>query len=119
MSRTYGPNHDMHCEAEFIAGPMLWTNCGCAERLVRPPMTVADVAARLEALGYQPTDGITVHEDQETDMTTTAAPVCTASGGDPATATVVTLPCGCQDVHYSDGTICFEHAHIECDGEPR
>lgn len=29
---------------------------------------------------------------------------------------LVDLPCGCQDVLYADGTICFEHAHAECGG---
>ncbi len=31
---------------------------------------------------------------------------------------LVDLPCGCQDVHYADGTVCFEHAHVDCDGTP-
>src|SRR5258708_30084151 len=29
-----------------------------------------------------------------------------------------TLPCGCQDVIYADGTIDREHDHVECDGAP-
>lgn len=32
--------------------------------------------------------------------------------------TLVDLPCGCQDVHYADGTVCYEHAHVECNGAP-
>lgn len=32
--------------------------------------------------------------------------------------TLVDLPCGCQDVQFADGTACFEHAHVECDGTP-
>jgi hypothetical protein len=26
------------------------------------------------------------------------------------------LDCGCSDVYYTDGTVCYEHNHIECDG---
>lgn len=29
-----------------------------------------------------------------------------------------TLPCGCQDVHYSDGSVDLEHDHVQCDGTP-
>lgn len=29
-----------------------------------------------------------------------------------------TLPCGCQDVHYSDGSTDREHDHVQCDGTP-
>ncbi len=48
-----------------------------------------------------------------------AHPVCTGHRLHPAdTATYVDLPCGCQDVHYADGTVCFEHAHVDCDGTP-
>lgn len=28
-----------------------------------------------------------------------------------------TLPCGCQDVYYVDGTVCFEHNHVRCGGQ--
>jgi hypothetical protein len=37
--------------------------------------------------------------------------------GEPA-FTLVDLPCGCQDVHYEDGTVDREHDHVECDGTP-
>lgn len=30
---------------------------------------------------------------------------------------LVDLPCGCQDIHYADGTSCLEHNHVECDGK--
>lgn len=56
-------------------------------------------------------------------MTTTSAPSCTAKHRvgerEIADNTLVDLPCGCQDVHYVDGTICFEHAHVECDATPK
>ena len=31
---------------------------------------------------------------------------------------IVDLPCGCQDVYYDDGSIDYEHDHVECDGTP-
>ena len=47
-------------------------------------------------------------------MTTT--PVCTVHDAEPRSASfrTVDLPCGCQDIYYADGTVCFEHAHAEC-----
>ena len=35
---------------------------------------------------------------------------------DKADYVLVDLPCGCQDVHYADGRIDYEHDHVECDG---
>jgi hypothetical protein len=35
---------------------------------------------------------------------------------EPGTYKLVELPCGCQDVHYADGTIDREHDHVECPG---
>lgn len=35
----------------------------------------------------------------------------------PAVA-LVDLPCGCQDVYYSNGNVDREHDHVECDGKP-
>jgi hypothetical protein len=32
---------------------------------------------------------------------------------------MVDLPCGCQDVFYTDGTACYEHNHVDCDGTRR
>ena len=29
-----------------------------------------------------------------------------------------TLPCGCVDIHYTDGTVDREHDHVICDGLP-
>lgn len=26
------PDHDEDCEAEFVGGPNLWTECGCSDR---------------------------------------------------------------------------------------
>jgi hypothetical protein len=34
-------------------------------------------------------------------------------------AEVVDLPCGCQDVRYVDGTVCHEHNHVVCEGQPK
>ncbi len=52
-------------------------------------------------------------------MTTRARPVCTGDHHNRLADvgfSYVNLPCGCQDVHYADGTVCFEHAHVDCDG---
>ncbi len=54
-------------------------------------------------------------------MTTQTRPACTAHSRDLVSNdrfTYVELPCGCQDVRYADGTVCFEHAHVDCDGTP-
>jgi hypothetical protein len=32
-------------------------------------------------------------------------------------AVLVDLPCGCQDVHYEDGSVCYEHTHVICLGK--
>ncbi len=45
-------------------------------------------------------------------------PACTAHRRINVGARLVDLPCGCQDVHYNDGTICHEHNHVDCDGPP-
>lgn len=46
------------------------------------------------------------------------APECCTGDGRPASATEVyarvDLSCGCQDVVYADGTVCYEHNHVEC-----
>lgn len=51
------------------------------------------------------------------DTRTALPPPCT---GDLTPQTVphvlADLPCGCQDVHYADGTRCYEHNHVQCDG---
>lgn len=35
---------------------------------------------------------------------------------DPMDYELVSLPCGCQDVHYADGRVEREHDYVECDG---
>lgn len=46
-------------------------------------------------------------------MTTADRPPCTGTCSGPV-ADLITLPCGCVDVHYLDGTICYEHNHVRC-----
>ncbi len=54
-------------------------------------------------------------------MSSQTRPACTGCASDRADeleVRYVDLPCGCQDVHYAGGTVCFEHAHVDCDGTP-
>jgi hypothetical protein len=51
-----------------------------------------------------------------TDDTKAAQPACTGSCGGPEVR-LDDLPCGCQDVQYVDGTVCYEHNHVICDGK--
>lgn len=38
---------------------------------------------------------------------------CLASHGMPADR-FIELPCGCQDVVFLDGSVCYEHDHVIC-----
>jgi hypothetical protein len=48
---------------------------------------------------------------EETRTATPCTGTCTGEA-----AREVTLRCGCVDVHYVDGTVCYEHNHVECCG---
>jgi hypothetical protein len=48
---------------------------------------------------------------------TTPLPPCTGTCTGEVYA-YLDLPCGCQDVIYTDGSVCIEHNHVQCDGEP-
>jgi hypothetical protein len=72
--------------------------------------------------------GASVYEDDEqleqveaafagAEKGTTARPPCTGTCSGTCSGPVselVDLSCGCQDVRYEDGTVCYEHNHVIC-----